>query len=389
MEPKPLMDTTWDDARLKRDRLCQLQAAMVQQGIGALYLTERPSVRYAVNVRVPGGAAFVPAQGEPIVFVRSLDWGYVRLSHSDVRPHIYRADPSDAEADQKALKWADALNGLMREYGVGGQPLGLDSCDPIGFCALQQRGFTMKNAANVLELAKAVKTPDEIAIYWQMGKLYEDIMRFFQEQTVPGRTEQELVGLITAHVFTLGAEGLLQINVCSAENMNPWRRWPTARAFEDGDLVSLDIHVYGPGGYIFDAGRTFSCGSRIEAKKADLYRQAYDYNHRVIELLRPELSISELKASLPPLPEKYQELVYSFHVAHSNGLTPGEYPSIMKHQKSTEDTIKANQVLSVDCVYGEFGDGLAVKLEEQVLVTDKGAVKMADMPYDERLLSRA
>jgi hypothetical protein len=40
----------------------------------------------------------------------------------------------------------------------------------------------------------------------------------------------------------------------------------------------------------------------------------------------------------------------------------------------------------VDCFFGEEGDDVAVKLEEQVLITDNGAVKMADMPYEERLL---
>lgn len=382
----PIMTKVWDDERLKRDKLRQLQAAMAEYKVGALYLTEGESIRFVVNVRIPGSAAFVPAQGEPIIFVRPLDMGYVRLLHPDVRPHVYRPDPTDPEADQKALRWAEALQDLMAEAGVAGETLGLDSSDPVGFLALHERGFRLQNAQKVLEIAKQVKTQDEIALYWEMGKLYAEIMRFFRDNTTPGRTEQELVSLVTSYVFSMGAEGLLQINVCSGENMNPWRRWPTTRQVQDGDLVGMDLHVYGPGGYIFDSGRTYLCGSKVESAKGDLYRRAHEYNNAVIGLLRPGLSIADFKASLPPLPERYQELVYSFHVAHSNGLTPGEYPSIMKHQKPVDDVLKVDQVLSVDCVYGEFGDGLAVKLEEQVLLTEQGAVKMADMPYEERLL---
>jgi Xaa-Pro aminopeptidase len=380
------MTKTWDDPRLKRDRLRRLQDAMVKYNVGALYLTEGESVRYAVNLRIPGGAAFVPAQGEPIAFVRSLDMGYVRLVHPDVRAHIYRAEPTDAEADQKALRWAGALDDLMAEFGVQGESLGVDSCDPVAFLALNQRGFRLQNAQKVMESAKEVKTQDEIAIYWELGKLYGQIMSFFRDRIKPGMTESEMISLVTAEVFRLGAEGLLQINVCSGEDMNPWLRWPTERQFEDGDLIGLDLHVYGPGGYIFDSGRTFLCGSRVEPVKGELYRRAYDYNHAVISQLRPGLSIEDLKANLPTLPERYQELVYLFHIAHSTGLTPGEYPSIVKHQKPVDDVLKAGQILSVDCVYGEFGDGLAVKLEEQILLTERGAVKMADMPYEERLL---
>ncbi len=184
----------------------------------------------------------------------------------------------------------------------------------------------------------------------------------------------------------MGAEGLLQINVCTGENMNPWRRWPTERKLEDGDLAGLDLHVYGPGGYIFDSSRTYLCGTKVSEKQRDRYRRAHEYINGVTSLLRPGLTIADFKSSLPPVPEKFQKLLYSFHIAHSNGLTPGEYPSIMKNQKDVDDTIKKDQVLSVDCYFGEEGDDVAVKLEEQVLITDNGAVKMADMPYDDRLL---
>ena len=59
----------------------------------------------------------------------------------------------------------------------------------------------------------------------------------------------------------------------------------------------------------------------------------------------------------------------------------------MKQHKPMDDTIKENQILSVDCFFGEEGDDVAVKLEEQVLITPEGAAKMAAMPYDERLLT--
>ena len=51
-----------------------------------------------------------------------------------------------------------------------------------------------------------------------------------------------------------------------------------------------------------------------------------------------------------------------------------------------DDVFKENQVLSLDCYFGETGYHEAVKLEELVLMTAEGAVKMADMPYEDRLL---
>jgi Xaa-Pro aminopeptidase len=352
-----------------------------------------------------------------------MDEGYVKLSHPDVRPIIYRVDPSDAEADQKALKWADKLQELMREFGVAGKKLGIDTLDPIAFMALSHHEMPLISAEKLIEPSKTVKTKDEILIYKEVAKLYSSIMRTFRDELAPGVSEEELISLIFSRAIEMGAEGLLQINVCTGENMNPWRRWPTERKLKDGDLAGLDLHVYGPCGYIFDSSRTYLCGTKGSDKQRDRYQRAHEYINQVIGLLRPGLSIAEFKAKLPPVPEKFHKLLYSFHIAHSNGLTPGEYPSIMKNQKDVEDTIKKfhkllysfhiahsngltpgeypsimknqkdvedtikkDQILSVDCFFGEEGDDVAVKLEEQVLITDDGAVKMADMPYEERLL---
>lgn len=382
-----MIEHTWDDGRLQRDRLVQLQAAMQRQGVGAIYLNDTVDVRYALNTYIPGGHVFVPVEGDPIVFVRPLDDGYVRLAHPDVRPHIYRADPSDPEGDQKALRFADALAGLMAEYGVGGEPLAIGKCDPAAFLGLHEKGLRLVYAQRVLELAKEVKTPDEVLIYWEMGKLYTEIMAFFRDQLRPGLTEEEVSRRTYARAIELGAEGLLQINVCSGENMNPWRRLATDRRMQEGDLVGLDLHIYGPRGYIYDSARTYLCGSKKTDTLRDLYRRAHEYNNALIGLLRVGLPIADFRASLPPLPEEFREAVYSYHIAHSNGLTPGEYPSLMMQHQPLDDVLKENQALSVDCYFGRSGDGLAVKLEELVLLTPEGAVKMADMPYEDQLLS--
>ncbi len=381
-----LIEKTWDDQRLKRDRVRNLQKIMKEEGVGGIFLTNRINVRYVLNLRIPGGTAFVPAEGEPVAFVRSMDEGFVKLSHPDTRPIIYRVDPSDSDADQKALKWADKLKDLMREFGVVGQKLGIDTLDPIGFSALSHQEIPLMTADNLLELSKTVKTQDEILIYKEIAKIYSSIMRTFRDEMAPGMSEEEMISLIFSRVILLGAEDLLQINVCSGENMNPWRRWPTERKFQDGDLVGLDLHVYGPCGYIFDSSRTFLCGTKASDKQRDRYRRAHEYLHGVISLFKPGTPIAQVKANLPPVPEEFHKYLYSFHIAHSNGLTPGEYPSIMKYQKDVEDTIKKDQVLSVDCVFGAEGDDVAVKLEEQILITDQGPVKMADMPFEDKLL---
>lgn len=381
-----VIEKTWDDDRLRVDRLAKLQAAMREQGVGGLLLKDWVNALYAINTKIPQGQTFVPAEGRPIAFTRPMDDGYVTMAGVETRPPIYLGHPSDPEGQAKRARWAAAIADLMVESDVGGEPLGIDAMDPEGTVALHEAGLKLVNARNSLQAAASVKTQDEVLIYWQTGKIYDGIMRQFRDELRPGVSEQQMINFIYSQVVSIGGEGLLQINVCSGENTWPWRRWPTERRFQAGDLVGMDLHVFGPGGYVFDASRTYLCGSVGNEYQRELYRRAVGYNNACIGLLKPGLPIPEFVERLPKVPEKYQEAVYSFHIIHSNGLTPGEYPNVEKRHKVMDDVFKENQVLSLDCYFGEKGYHEAVKLEELVLLTRDGAVKMADMPYEDRLL---
>jgi Xaa-Pro aminopeptidase len=381
-----VIEKTWDDDRLRVERLAKLQAAMREHGVGALLLKDWVNALYAINTRIPSGQTFVPAEGRPIAFTRPMDDGYVSAIGVETRPTIYLGNPSQDRDGQNRRRWAAAIADLLVESGAAGRPLGIDQMDPEGTVALHEAGLKLVNARNILQAAASVKTQDEVLIYWQTAKIYDRAMRQFRDATQPGVTEQQMVNYIYSQVVSMGGEGLLQINVCSGENTWPWRRWPTERQFQSGDLVGMDLHVHGPGGYVFDSSRTYLCGDVANDHQRDLYRRAVDYNNACIALLRPGMSIPEWVDSIPRVPEKYQEAVYSFHIIHSNGLNPGEYPNVEKRHKVVDDVFKENQILSLDCYFGERDYHEAVKLEELVLLTPDGAVKMADMPYDDRLL---
>ncbi|MBM2811906.1 MAG: peptidase [Chloroflexi bacterium] len=381
-----VIEKTWDSERLRVQRLEKLREAMKQKGVGSLLLKDWVNALYAINTRIPSGQTFVPPEGRCISFTRPMDDGYVSAAGVETRPTIYLGNPSsDTDGNNKG-RWAAAIKDLMIESGVGDQPLGVDQLDPEGTVALYEAGIKMVNARPILQAAASIKTEDEILIYWQTGKIYDRIMPQFRDALTPGMTEREMISYIYSEVVAMGGEGLLQINVCGGENTWPWKRWPTERQFQDGDLVGMDLHVYGPGGYVYDASRTYLCGSKSNDTQKDLYRRAVDYNNTCINLLKPGGSITEWVESLPKPLKKHEEACYSFHMIHSNGLTPGEYPNVEKRHKIIEDTFKENQVLTLDCYFGESGYPEAVKLEELVLLTKDGPVKMANMPYEDRLL---
>ncbi len=65
----------WNDLRLKSERTERLQAEMRRLGVGGLYLSDSENMRYVLNTKLPGGKLFVPAEGDPVAFVRGREAG--------------------------------------------------------------------------------------------------------------------------------------------------------------------------------------------------------------------------------------------------------------------------------------------------------------------------
>jgi len=232
----------WDDHRLKRDRLARVQAEMRKRNVGSLYVSDNATIRYLLAVKVPSARAFVPAEGEVIAFIRPRDAGYVRMVHSLIQDPLYDSasnwGPEAAESAGNEDRLAYGLLDLMAEHGVAGEPLGVDNLDVPALTALQRAGMSLTYAMPIIEHARAVKTPDEIAIYRAMGEQYGHAVRAFCDALRPGISENELAGLVVSAWYEAGGEEVAQLNVCAGENMNPWRRWPTQRTVRAGDLLA-------------------------------------------------------------------------------------------------------------------------------------------------------
>lgn len=379
------MTRTWDDQRLKRDRLALLQEEMRARGIGALYLEEEVHRRYALNLNVPGGNVFVPAEGHALAIVRERDIGWVQLSHANVRLRSARGAGRGNEDGGNAF--AAGIAELMREHEVAGEHLAVDRLRAKTFSDLMAAGIPLVDAEPIVERAWSVKTEDEIVIYRAIGGQYAQTVRAFREAIRPGVSEIELAAVAISAWHCAGGEDIAQLNVCSGENMNPWRRWPSERKLEAGDFVGIDLHGRGFNGLRGDASRTFLVGEHPTVEQRDLYRRAFEYMRGAIGAMRAGRSIEEATALVPKVPEEYRVLMENYNIAHGIGMGASGYPQLDPRRPPIKDVLKPNQVLAVECYFAEEGNPLAVKLEEQIVVRDgEPEVLGIDMPYDERFV---
>ena len=156
------------------------------------------------------------------------------------------------------------------------------------------------------------------------------------------------------------------------------------RQIERNDLVSFDTDLIGPYGYCSDISRAWVCGDRPNDEQKRLYAFAYEQIEHNISALRPGISFRELAARCWPIPEKFLSHRYSTAI-HGVGLAD-EYPNI-KHWMDFDGAgydglIEPGMTLCVESFIGSEGGKEGVKLEEQVLVTEKGIERMSTYPFE-------
>ncbi len=380
--------TPWDSERLKRERRGNLQQEMNRRGIGAALLSDGLNVGYLLGFEIPGGQVFVPFEGEAIALVRPRDTGYVALRHATVQStSYYPAAAFRPDFPRRVARFVEDITGLMRATGAGELPLAVDELEVPWLLGLDRAGIELVSSLPLVEVARSVKTQDEVEIYRDLGAKYSHVFTVFRDHIAPGVTERELEALVLDAWSEVGGDGILQINVCAGENMNPWRRWASDRPLHDGEFVGIDFHGRVAHGLLGDASRTFVVGAKPTDGQRDLYRRAWEYVQAVGDVVRAGRSHAEVLELIPPVPSEFQTQQDNYHVVHSVGIVPQGYPKVDRLGTQIDDTFKENQILSIECFFGEEGSDVAVKLEELIRVT-QGPPEFitGTVPYEESIV---
>jgi Xaa-Pro dipeptidase len=386
-----------DLAALRRYRLARVRAELSARDCAGIVVTDPINVRYATdsaNMQVwclhnPVRYAFVATDGPVIVF----DFhGSAHLSdHLDlvdeVRPgrgwYFFKSGDRVVE---HAMSWAAEIADLVRAHGGGSRRLAVDKADRAGVAALEAEGLRMDDGQEVMELARAIKSEDEIGAMRCALATCEAAMRVMQEHVRPGVSEQELWAHLHAENIKRGGEWIETRLLTSGPRTNPWFQECSSRGVEAGELVAFDTDLIGPYGYCADISRTWLCGERRASnRQIDLYRLAREQIACNLELLRPGVGYRELSERAFRLPEAYRANRYSV-IAHGVGLCD-EYPAVYypedDEKTGYDGAFEAGMTICLESYIGEEGGAEGVKLEEQVLITRDGAELLSSYPFED------
>lgn len=388
--------------RMRRYRLDRVRAQLRRHDVAGILLYDPINVRYATDstdmqvwcTHNPVRYVWVSTDG-PVVL-----WDFHNCEHLSY--HLDLVDEirhgqswfyfgNGPRVSEMASRWAAELADVIRGGGTSSGArvrIAVDRLNPVGAPALASSGIDIVDGEEIMELARSVKSPDEIRAMRRSIGACEAAVGVMEDALRPGMTENDLWATLHAENIRRGGEWIETRLLSSGPRTNPWFQESSARTIDPGDLVAFDTDLIGPYGYCCDMSRTWLAGAGpASVEQRALFAMARDQITDNITMLRAGRSFRELSSAAHLLaadcaPNRYSVLF------HGIGLCD-EYPSIPYPEdwdgSGYDGELVAGMTVCVESYVGRLGGHEGVKLEEQVLITDTGSEVLSTYPFDPML----
>ena len=393
---KPLKSPVPHDVleRARSYRLSRFRALMAAHDVAGLLLYDPVNIRYAFDSSNMG----VWTSHNPIRYALLLNGGPGIMFEFKGCEHLNDGLPGIDElrnsigwmfmaagdrSDERLNAWADEIAAELRTHGGGNMRLAVDRMEPEGVAALTARGVQIIEGGQITEIARSIKSADEIELMRWTIRVCEAGMARIYQHSEPGVTERELWAHLHFENARSGGEWLETKLLTCGPNTNPWYKECSDRECQLGEMISFDTDMIGPYGYCADLSRSWTCG---DATMTDTQKRLYAAARSQIEhnmaLMQPGLSFAEFNAKSWQIPEAYQPYRYSL-AAHGVGMAD-EWPVVLLHpdfEASHGGQFEVGQVICVESLIAEKGSE-SVKLETQVLITEDGPERLDSFPWE-------
>src|SRR5665213_1451643 len=216
------MNVDWEERvdfrRLHEYRLSRTREAIANAGLGAVLVFDMNNIRYITSTHIGEWArdkvarfAMLTPTGEPILW----DFGSAAKVH---RLHAPWLRPENSRAGMTGLRGsvapqaglsddvARAVAEIMREQGVGGEPLGVDIAELPMVFALQKCGLKVVDGQQAMLDARQIKSKDEIMLLTMAAAMVDGVYQTIFEALKPGIRENELVAIASKQLYDMGSD---------------------------------------------------------------------------------------------------------------------------------------------------------------------------------------
>jgi Xaa-Pro dipeptidase len=386
-----------DFPRLRRERLARAKAALEASDLGAVLLFDQNNIRYVTSTHIGEWArdksarcVLLPRGGDPVLW----DFGSAAKHHRLYAPWLpdesWRAGVTSmrgAMPEQTGVpdQLAGHLFEVLREHGLEREPVGIDITDMATLASLHRKGIPTADAQPVLLAARKIKTEDEIALLDHAAGMVDAVYDQIYRSLRPGVRENDVVAMVNKFLYENGSDDVEAINAISGERCNPHPHNFTDRMIRPGDQAFFDI-LQSFMGYRTCYYRTFNVGRATPAQH-DAYKLCREWLDKSIALIKPGVSTDKVCSVWPKAPEfgfPDEMSAFGLQFGHGLGLALHERPIISRVVSLDHPTeIKEGMVFALE-TYCPAKDGYsAARIEEEVVVTDKGCRVITLFPAEE------
>ncbi len=389
-----------DRERMRRYRMDRIQAAMAEQGIDALVLVGNTNVVYATGVIWPLADAGRVIFERPVAVVLAGDHTPHLFSplHADDRlrevlPEDHLHGPAHLEFDEGVELFAAALAELVPAQGS----VAVDEWTH----ALRRAGTVAgdkgepRDGGRVISKAKAVKSPDELALLRQGLRITEQAIADVQARLAPGVRQTDLTATFLRTIFDSGADAnvldpIWQIMPTRIAD-GPWTTTgdlacpllTTERELAKGDVLWVDTGISYEG-FHTDFGRTWIVGDEPSLQQRAQFQQWRAIMDAVLDVTRAGATAADLTAAAIKVAGGNKPWMPHFYLGHGLGIDSAEMPYVGSDIGEAFDAslvLVPGTVLVLEPIVWEDGAG-GYRSEEVLVITEDGWEPMTDYPYD-------
>lgn len=389
-----------DLAAVRRYRQDRVRAQMTELGVDAVILSDPVNIRYATGARNMQVFSMRNAPSRYLLLTQdySVLYEFTGCTHlaagletiDEVRlartASFVAAGPHIAAAERA---WAQEMaQEITRLVGVRAT-VGLERLNAGAAIELNAAGIHVVDAQYAVELARSVKSGEELKCVQASLRATENGVRALRAAVKPGLSEVELWSVLHQSVIAQNGDYVETRLLNAGQRTNPWFQETSENLIGVNELVALDTDVVGCHGYYSDFSRTFHSGpGKPTREQRTLYQVAHEQLHHNMSILRPHMGFRDYAREAWDIPEKYYANRY-YLSAHGCGMT-GEYPYLYHEgdfpAAGYDGEILPGMTICVESYIGLDGGDEGVKLEEQVLITETGTELLSQFPFEDDLL---